>query len=164
MPGDTLEVMGPFPKYSYTANKHSEIGLIAGGTGITPMLQLVRKILDNPQDKTKIKFIFANRTQKDILLKDELDKLAKEHADRLKIKYIISNNEPGWNGEVGHVNKDMIKGMMKGSQHKDSMVFVCGPPGMVDAVSGPMAPDHSQGEVSGILKELGYTSENVYKF
>jgi cytochrome-b5 reductase len=162
--GDSLEVRGPFPKYPYTANKHSEIGLIAGGTGITPMLQLIRKVLDNPQDKTKINFIFANHTTKDILLKDELDKLAKQHPDRFKIKYIISNKEPGWNGEVGYVRKDIIKDTFKGSADKESIVFVCGPPGMVEVVCGPKAKDNSQGEVKGILKDLGYNEDNVYKF
>lgn len=42
--------------------------------------------------------------------------------------------------------------------------MVCGPPGMMASVSGPKAPDYSQGEVSGLLKELGYTKDNVYKF
>jgi cytochrome-b5 reductase len=44
------------------------------------------------------------------------------------------------------------------------MVFVCGPPGMMDAVSGGKAPDLSQGELKGMLKDLGYTSPMVFKF
>ncbi|KXN70707.1 ferredoxin reductase-like protein [Conidiobolus coronatus NRRL 28638] len=162
--GDTLEVKGPFPKYFYKANTIDEAGLIAGGTGITPMLQLIRKILDNPADKTKINLIFANNTTKDILLKDELDKLAKQHADRFKVKYVIAKQESGWTGDVGFVTKDLIKKTLQGSQNKDSMVFVCGPDPMINVLSGPKNPDKSQGELGGILKELGYTSENVYKF
>lgn len=46
----------------------------------------------------------------------------------------------------------------------DVKVFVCGPPGMMKAISGPKAPDYSQGEVDGVLKNLGYTKDNVYKF
>jgi cytochrome-b5 reductase len=162
--GDTLEIKGPFPKYFYKANTIDEAGLIAGGTGITPMLQLIRKILDNPADKTKINLIFANNSTKDILLKDELDKLAKEHSDRFKVKYVIAKSESGWKGDVGFITKDLIKKTLHGSQHKDSMVFICGPDPMLNVISGGKNPDKSQGEVGGILKELGYTTENVYKF
>lgn len=41
---------------------------------------------------------------------------------------------------------------------------VCGPPGMMAAISGPKNPDYSQGEVGGVLKDLGYTSAMVFKF
>lgn len=47
---------------------------------------------------------------------------------------------------------------------KDSLIMVCGPPGLVNSVSGGKAPDWSQGEVSGILKELGYNKDQVFKF
>lgn len=45
-----------------------------------------------------------------------------------------------------------------------SLVMVCGPPGMMAAVSGDKAPDKSQGALSGILKGLGYDETSVYKF
>jgi cytochrome-b5 reductase len=41
---------------------------------------------------------------------------------------------------------------------------VCGPPPMMNAVSGDKAPDKSQGELAGVLKDMGYTSDMVYKF
>ena len=46
----------------------------------------------------------------------------------------------------------------------DSLVLVCGPPGMMEAVCGDKAKDKSQGELKGILKTLGYTPEQVFKF
>jgi cytochrome-b5 reductase len=46
----------------------------------------------------------------------------------------------------------------------EGMVMVCGPPGMVSALSGPKAKDYTQGEVGGLLKKLGYTAKDVYKF
>ena len=47
---------------------------------------------------------------------------------------------------------------------EDSLILVCGPPGMMNHISGDKAKDRSQGELTGILKELGYTAEMVYKF
>jgi hypothetical protein len=41
---------------------------------------------------------------------------------------------------------------------------VCGPPPMMNSISGDKAPDKSQGPLSGMLKELGYDESNVYKF
>jgi cytochrome-b5 reductase len=43
--GDNVEVKGPFPKIAYTANMKKKIGMIAGGTGITPMLQVCASLL-----------------------------------------------------------------------------------------------------------------------
>lgn len=46
----------------------------------------------------------------------------------------------------------------------DAMVFVCGPPGLMNAVSGDKAKDKSQGPLSGMLKDMGYSAERVFKF
>ena len=71
--GDSVEFKGPFKKFEYTANMKKYIGMVAGGSGITPMLQLIEKILSNPRDNTEVRLIFANRSPDDVLLKDRLD-------------------------------------------------------------------------------------------
>ncbi|KAK1306663.1 NADH-cytochrome b5 reductase-like protein [Acorus calamus] len=47
---------------------------------------------------------------------------------------------------------------------EDALILVCGPPGLMQHVSGEKAKDWTQGELSGLLKKLGYTEEMVYKF
>lgn len=49
--GETLDMKGPFKKWEYAPNQFKQVGMIAGGTGITPMIQLLRPILGNPEDK-----------------------------------------------------------------------------------------------------------------
>jgi len=71
--GDTLEFKGPFQKFEYKPNMKKYIGMIAGGSGITPMLQVIEKILANGRDNTEVRLIFANKTPEDVLLKDRLD-------------------------------------------------------------------------------------------
>ncbi|CAJ2634802.1 unnamed protein product [Trifolium pratense] len=161
-PGDVVEVKGPIEKFRYTPNMKKSIGMIAGGSGITPMLQVIEAILKNSDDKTQISLIYANISPDDILLQQKLDILAASHPN-LKIFYTVDNPTKNWKGGVGYISKDMVvKGLPAPSD--DTLVLVCGPPGMMKHISGEKAKDWTQGEVSGILKEAGYTEQMVYKF
>lgn len=71
-PGEEVLVKGPFEKFAYKPNMWSHVGMIAGGTGIAPMYQVICSILNNPKDKTKISLIYANNQRRDILLANEL--------------------------------------------------------------------------------------------
>src|SRR5271169_1323058 len=86
--GDTIKVKGPKGQMVYRTGLVREFGMIAGGTGITPMLQIIRAILKNPSDKTKISLIFANVNEEDILLREDLEKLAEEQKARFKL-YLV---------------------------------------------------------------------------
>ena len=56
-----------------------------GGTGITPILQLIRQFINDPNDKTKMSVIFANQSESDILLRDDLEMVAANHPERFRI-------------------------------------------------------------------------------
>ncbi|TQD90526.1 hypothetical protein C1H46_023964 [Malus baccata] len=161
-PGDVVEVKGPIEKLRYTPNMKKHIGMIAGGTGITPMLQVIEAILKNPDDTTQVSLLYANVSPDDILLKQKLDILAASHPN-LKVFYTVDNPTKSWKGGKGYISKDMaVKGLP--APDEDTLILVCGPPGMMKHISGDKAQDRSQGELTGILKELGYTGEMVYKF
>lgn len=140
-PGDTLDMKGPIKKWDYQPNQFKEIGLIAGGTGITPMLQLIQRIMADPQDKTRVNLLFANVREGDILLREYLDDLAAKRPNSFKVHYILEkhvfiinvvNTRPpaGWNQGVGYVAENQLKEFMpKPSQGK---VFVCGPNPMLN--------------------------------
>ncbi|KAF7838678.1 NADH-cytochrome b5 reductase-like protein [Senna tora] len=160
-PGDVLEVNGPMDSLKYTPNMKKHIGMVAGGTGLTPMLQVIEAILKNPDDKTQISFLYANNTPDDILLKQKLDLLAASHPN-FKVYYTVSSPSKTWKGGVGHISKDMAeKGLPNPSD--DTLILVCGPPGFMKHVSGEKA-NWAQGELSGLLKDLGYTEQMVFKF
>ncbi|KAL2526546.1 NADH--cytochrome b5 reductase 1 [Abeliophyllum distichum] len=67
--GDYLSVKGPKGRFKYQPGQVRAFGMLAGGSGITPMFQVARAILENPNDKTKVHLIYANVTFEDILLK-----------------------------------------------------------------------------------------------
>ena len=164
--GDTLDFKGPILKIAYKKNEFSEIGMVAGGTGITPMLQVVDEILDDPNDKTKVSLIFGNQTDSDILLKAEIDARAAAHPGRFKVHYMVDKPTglQAWKGGVGYVTEATLKEHMP-APAASSMVYVCGPPPMYKAVCGPKGTKEdpkAQGELGGLLKEMGYT--NVFKF
>ncbi|KAG0590923.1 hypothetical protein KC19_1G136000 [Ceratodon purpureus] len=161
-PGDTLEVKGPIPKLAYEPNMKKQIGMVAGGTGLTPMLQVIDAIVSNPEDNTQVSLVYANTTPADILLKSKLDSLAFAHPN-FKVFYVVSKESEGWKGGKGHVTKDVLKKGLP-SPSDDTLILVCGPPGLMNLISGDKAPDKSQGELIGMLKDLGYTPQQVYKF
>ena len=162
--GDEIEIKGPLPKFKYEPNLKKEIGMVAGGTGITPMLQIIQEVLRNPEDKTKLVLVFANNNLEDILLKDKIDELAAKHPTRFSVTYVVATPPAGWKGgEKGFCTQELLKSKLP-APSPDALVFVCGPPGMMNAVSGPKTPDYKQGEVAGLLKALGYVEDQVFKF
>jgi len=120
---------------SYVTNEHKvkTVGMIAGGTGITPMLQIIRQVLKNPKDKTNLSLIFANITEDDILLRKELDTYADKHSDQFKLFYTLDKPPQDWKQGSGYVTTDMISKHLYGPSD-DSLILVCGPPPMIKSM------------------------------
>ena len=160
--GDTLEfkhisfnvkIQAPFNK--------AHIGMLVGGTGITPMVQALHAILSSETKTTKVSMLVGNRSTADMLAKETLDAWISSHPDQLDVTHVLSNEVEGseWSGERGFINADLIKSKFP-PPADDVLIFVCGPPPMCEALCGPRA----EKEVSGVLKELGYTADMVFKF
>ncbi|KAL9072378.1 MAG: hypothetical protein Q9157_005122 [Trypethelium eluteriae] len=132
--GQTLKVKGPKGAMVYTPNMVRHFGMIAGGTGITPMLQIVKAIVRGRKigDKTEVDLLFANVNQDDILLREDLDQLAKED-NKFRVHYVLNNPPEGWPGDVGFVTADMIKAKLP-APAQDIKILICGPPPMVSAM------------------------------
>lgn len=111
--GQTLKVRGPKGAMVYTPGLVRHFGMICGGTGITPMLQIIRAIVrgrpsNGGSDTTKVDLIFANVNFDDILLKNDLDALAKNDPG-FRVYYVLNNPPEKWDGGVGFVTPDIIK-------------------------------------------------------
>ena len=165
VPGESLsfKVLSEFP---YKANQYIHMSLIAGGSGITPIHQLVRTVLQNPADKTKLTLLYANNTEQDILLKSEFDEFERKYPDRFKAVYVVSNPAGDGSFQKGYITKQILQGVVVDAEQGDKVkVLVSGPPPMTAALAGSKGGfGWTQGSVGGILKELGYSNDQVFKF
>jgi cytochrome-b5 reductase len=140
-PGDWLDVQGPVGLVEYLGRGRfalrrkeraiNSVGMLAGGSGITPMLQLLRCVLDDPLDETQLSLVYANQTEEDILLKDVLDYLAAKHPTRFRVHYTVDRPGPSWRGSTGYFSHDILLQRMPPPDRPDSAVLVCGPPSML---------------------------------
>jgi len=110
------------------------IGMIAGGTGLTPMLQIIRAVLKHSQtDKTKLSLIFANVAEEDILLRAELEKYEQQHSSQFHLFYTLDKPSENWTGGRGFVSAEMIAKHLP-PPSPDTLILICGPPPMLGAM------------------------------
>ncbi|KAL4273638.1 hypothetical protein GQ457_13G021360 [Hibiscus cannabinus] len=144
--GSSLEVKGPLGHIEYTGQGNflvhgkpkfaKKLAMLAGGTGITPIYQVIQAILKDPEDETEMYIVYANRTEDDILLRDELDGWAKKH-DRLKVWYVVQESiREGWQYSVGSITESILRDHIpEGSD--STLALACGPPPMIQFAVQP---------------------------
>jgi len=184
-PGDTMDFRGPVTTLEYAPNIVRCLGMVAGGTGITPMYQIIRTVLRNPEDRTQLRLLYASRTEQDILLREELDQLAADHPDRLIVQYVVekppdeSNARKGAAADqeegsvvtlskdaprpalaVGLVSAPLITDFLPAPTDPQTAILVCGPHGMLQHLCGSPPPGASGPSrdypLGGLLKRMGY--------
>jgi len=150
--GEEVQVSGPSGEIMYEENGNfniegkevtfARVNLILGGSGITPGYQLLNRILRTKGDKTEIRVVDANKTEEDILLREEMDELQKNHPQQIKITHVLSHpkDEKSWKGEHGHVNEEIIKKVCFEPDEKTAC-FLCGPPTMIQKAAVPALTD-----------------------
>ena len=123
--GEKINISGPRGFYEYVPNVHKHLAMVAGGTGITPMFQIMKAIARDPSDKTRVTLLYGNVLEEDILLKQELDDLVKQRPDQFKITYLLDKPErDDWEGGVGYVTLDLMKESFP-SAEEDVQLLVC---------------------------------------
>nr|AZL94380.1 NADH-dependent fumarate reductase [Nephromyces sp. MMRI]AZL94381.1 NADH-dependent fumarate reductase [Nephromyces sp. MMRI] len=159
--GDELEIDGPVGMSEYLGKgkffskghefSRFKIGMIAGGSGITPFYQLIQAILNDPsEDNVTLSLLYANQSENDILLKEELDTFQKLHPDKFKVAYTVDKADNKWQQYVGYVNEKMISETLP-APSDDTAIFFCGPPPMVEKAIMPS------------VRNLGYNMDYVMK-
>ncbi|KAJ5375283.1 Cytochrome b5 [Penicillium concentricum] len=136
--GDSIEIRGPKGAMQYTTSYANHIGMIAGGTGITPMYQLIRAICNDKADTTKMSLLYANNTEEDILLRRELDDFARENPHKFSVQYVLSQAGEDWTGHRGFVSQDLIQKYLAPAD-EDNKMLLCGPPPMINAMKKTLA-------------------------
>lgn len=168
--GDKVSMKGPKGHVDYKGNGNFTIlqtvapgkrgavphnarkfGFIAGGSGITPCLQIVRDMIKRPNDRSEMWLLFANQTVDDILLKRELDDLAADPANKFKVHYTLDRPPAKWKGSSGFINPEMCEKALPAAD-KDCFIFACGPKPMIDFAVVPS------------LRSMGYADSQWYTY
>ncbi|KAH7054728.1 nitrate reductase [Linnemannia elongata] len=159
--GDSIAIKGPVGSFTYHGQgqySHSsgrkgkclQIGMICGGTGLTPMYQIIQAILaDKTQDATKVSLLFGNRTEDDILMRKDIEDAGNGLGpDRFHLWHVLSEEKPeGWKYGTGYLNKSMIEEHLfprQGSAPDSTddlssrIVLLCGPPPMINLCCLPV--------------------------
>ncbi len=125
--GDVIEVDGPYGHFAYSESKKTV--LLAGGTGIAPMMSMARYIR-NKEIKGEVVLIYSNKTEKDILYRKELETFKQKG---FIIVHTLTREEEGspWKGERGRISKELVEKYVKDPQN--SSWYFCGPLQMVTA-------------------------------
>mmetsp|Transcript_14409 Transcript_14409/g.18880 ORF Transcript_14409/g.18880 Transcript_14409/m.18880 type:complete len:300 (-) Transcript_14409:33-932(-) len=153
--GDTMDMKGPKGSLDYKGKGNfaikrrgevkvktvSKVGMMAGGTGITPMLQVISAILKEGSG-IELSLLFANQTEDDILVRKQLEDLAAKHSN-FKFWYTLDRPPSGWKYSEGFINTDMVKEHMPAAAD-DVLILMCGPSPMIKFACLPS------------LKELGF--------
>jgi ferredoxin-NADP reductase len=142
--GMTVEATGPFGKFYLTPANEKKIVLLAAGSGITPMIAMLR-YLDDLCLETQATLLYCVRTTADIMFRQELDEL-KGRLKNFRYHALLSQPDPEWPGARGHIHRDFI---FQAVPEIDSPVFfLCGPPPFMKAARA-------------ILTDLGVQPERI---
>lgn len=163
--GDDIEVKGPIGKLIYQSRgnltlnalprKVKKFHMICGGTGITPIFQVLRAVIEDPEDTTTCTILYGNRQETDILCKDELDALERvDTSGRIKLVHTLSRAPDEWTGVRGRIDRCKMQEYMdldSGVGRDDELVLLCGPEAM-------------EKDVKKVLKDMGWKDENICVF
>lgn len=124
--------------------------MIAGGSGITPFLQILGQISQEAEVAPTCSLIYANKTAQDIWLLNRLKQLQKELNSRLKIELLVEEKSPNLDMRVGRVTKGLLEELLRPAS-SDHLVLHCGPSAM-------------NNHVQKCLQELGHEATNCFQY
>jgi len=171
----------PFFDSSNDDDARNTITMIAGGTGVAPMLQALYPLLETPGDRTRVRLLYGNKSAEDILLRPELDELARRYPDRLRIHYVIGDTAEHTGGtecaggaevcgtesdeyEYGWIDEEKIRRLgfppADPGQDGSSAVWICGVDAMYNSLAGSRLKRITQ---ESTLYRLGYRDDAVWR-
>ena len=127
--GMTVEANGPFGQFYFDGSKHRNVVLLAAGSGITPMIAILR-YMDDLCLETTVILLYCVRTRNDIIFHNELEEL-KIRLKNFQYHLLLSQPDAEWSGPRGHVSREFVKDKVE--QHEVQDFFLCGPPAFMDA-------------------------------
>lgn len=107
------------------------IALIAGGVGIAPLIGILRE-LDVTGDPRPTVLLYGNRTEAQIVCREELDRLAETRGT--EVVHVLSEPNDGWTGATGMIDATLLGRHVGTGARRDWLYILCGPPAMLASV------------------------------
>ena len=131
--GDTVLMSGPNSGGHWVDGMAKRAGFVAGGSGITPMISIIRWILARGLG-VEVSLVYANKTEADIIFREEWDENEREHAN-FHCYHVLDEPPAGWKQGAGRITEEMLRKQLP-PPGPETVIFLCGPPPMVDALEG----------------------------
>lgn len=150
--GDELRVMPPIGQFHADIDPERQRILVAlaAGSGITPILSIVRATLEN-EPGSRVALFYGNRRQRSTMFIDDLYALKNRFPERLQLLFLFSREDQEFPVMSGRLDADKIRelyGAFCAAIEPDD-VFVCGPDTMIDTVTAT-------------LKDLGVAEDRIH--
>lgn len=133
--GSRLDVSGPHGTFAFTGSEAQHIVLIGGGVGVTPLMSVLRYLMDTSW-QGQIHFFYSVMTPQDLIFKRELDLLAETHPQLHLILLATEVGHTSWRGHRGWLTTEMLATV---PHLAECRVHLCGPKPMMRAVSKMLA-------------------------
>ena len=142
--GSSAKITSPLGKFVLPDDHSKSVVFLSGGIGVTPFRSMIRYATDK-QVPSKVTMFDSNRNVENTLFKEEFDDCLK-HNNNLKIIYTITEEEQyknleEWKGERGFINKAMLTKYLTENELDNSIFYICGPPGMLNAMQKMLEDD-----------------------
>jgi len=126
--GLTVKARGPYGRFCFEESKHERIVLIAGGSGITPMIAMLRYI-DDLCIPVNVTLIYCVRTEHDVFFNNDIAAL---QCRLSKFRYVPVLSQPSsdWTGWRGHLRREILEREVE--KPLESTFFLCGPPAFME--------------------------------
>jgi len=128
---ETVLMSGPNPGGHWVDGMAMHVGFVAGGSGITPMIAIIRWILARSLP-VELFLLYANKTEADIIFREEWDAYARAHTN-FHCHHVLSEPPAGWSQGTGRISEATLRTQLS-PPGADTVIFLCGPPPMVDAI------------------------------
>ncbi|XP_044277621.1 cytochrome b5 reductase 4 isoform X2 [Varanus komodoensis] len=126
--GEYISMSNPEGNFMISQVENVEdLFLLAGGTGFTPMVKLLNYALTSSSSVSAVKLMFFNKTEDDILWRNQLEQLALNDA-RFEVHFVLSEPKKGWAGKQGSISSSLLSPFVKRSKDNSKMLIcICGP-------------------------------------
>jgi ring-1,2-phenylacetyl-CoA epoxidase subunit PaaE len=142
-PGTSIKIMEPLGQFTtdFNATNKRHIILFAGGSGITPMMSIIKSLLTQEPDSI-CSLIYCNRDIDSIIFKSEFEKMEITHEGRFHVIHVLDTAPMNWQGYSGWLNHDMLTKLFERIPDwgiASTTYLMCGPEGMMKNVESLLA-------------------------